>query len=160
MGQVVQISQLGVELTLRKKMSPRRLPRVVFTNGCFDILHVGHVRYLKEARELGDILVVGVNSDTSVRGLKGPDRPVQNENDRAELLASLACVDFVVLFNDETPLALIEEISPDILVKGGDWPVDKIVGAKFVMAKGGDVKALPFHKGHSTTEILAKIQKL
>jgi len=160
MGQVVELPRLLQELTSRRNMSPRKPPRVVFTNGCFDILHVGHVRYLKDARGLGDILVVGMNSDASVRGLKGPERPVNNEADRADLLSSLACVDYVVLFADATPLALIEKIAPDVLVKGGDWPVDKIVGSKFVLARGGEVQSLPFHNGHSTSSLIGKIQKL
>ncbi len=141
-------------------MSPRRPPKVVFTNGCFDILHVGHVRYLKDARALGDVLVVGINSDASVKRLKGPERPVNNERDRAEVLASLGCVDYVMQFDDDTPLALIEAVAPDILVKGGDWPVEKIVGSKFVLARGGEVISLPFHPGHSTTSILETIKKL
>lgn len=141
-------------------MSPRRPPRVVFTNGCFDILHVGHARYLKDAGALGDILVVGVNSDASVKRLKGDQRPVQAESDRAELLACLEVVDYVVLFSEDTPKALIEEIAPDVLVKGGDWAPEKIVGSSFVLARGGEVKSLPFHPGRSTTSILERIQKL
>jgi rfaE bifunctional protein nucleotidyltransferase chain/domain len=140
-------------------MSPRKPPRVVFTNGCFDILHVGHTRYLRDARALGDLLVVGLNSDASVRRLKGPQRPIQVESDRAELLASLTMVDFVVVFDEDTPDAVIEKISPDILVKGGDWPVEKIAGSKFVLAKGGEVKSLPFHPGHSTTSLIERIDK-
>jgi len=159
-GQVVTIEQLNKELARRKEMSPRRPPRVVFTNGCFDILHVGHARYLRDARALGDVLVVGLNSDASVKRLKGDQRPVQNEDDRAELLASLGVVDYVVLFADDTPLSLIEQVAPDILVKGGDWPVEQIVGSKFVLARGGDVMSLPFHPGKSTSSILERIQKL
>jgi D-glycero-beta-D-manno-heptose 1-phosphate adenylyltransferase len=141
-------------------MSPRRPPRVVFTNGCFDILHVGHARYLRDARALGDLLVVGLNSDSSVKRLKGEQRPVVNEDERAELLSSLGAVDYVVMFSDDTPLSLIENVSPDILVKGGDWPPEKIVGSSFVLARGGEVKSLPFHPGKSTTSILERIQKL
>lgn len=159
MGQVLELAQLLTELERRRKMSPRRPPRVVFTNGCFDILHVGHTRYLRDARALGDLLVVGCNTDASVRGLKGPQRPIQNEQDRAEILASLAAVDFVVLFGEDTPLALIESIAPDVLVKGGDWPVEKIVGSKFVLARGGEVKSLPFHPGHSTTALIERIDR-
>lgn len=140
-------------------MSPRKPPRVVFTNGCFDILHVGHTRYLRDAKALGDVLVVGVNSDASVRGLKGPERPIQNEEDRAELLASLASVDYVVIFSEPTPSALIEQVAPDVLVKGGDWPVEKIEGSKFVLARGGEVKSLPFHPGRSTTTLIERIDK-
>ena len=140
-------------------MSPRKPPRVVFTNGVFDILHVGHARYLKAARGLGDILVVGLNSDSSVRTLgKGSDRPIQHQDDRAELLAHLAAVDFVVIFDASTPEALIEKIVPDVLVKGGDWKPEQILGSKFVLARGGEVHSLPFHPGHSTTKLLAKMQ--
>jgi D-beta-D-heptose 7-phosphate kinase/D-beta-D-heptose 1-phosphate adenosyltransferase len=159
MGQVVSLPQLLSELSSRRNMSPRRPPRVVFTNGCFDILHVGHARYLKDARALGDLLVVGVNSDSSVKGLKGGDRPIQHQEDRTELLASLASVDFVVIFNEETPEALIEQVVPTVLVKGGDWPPEKILGSKFVLAKGGEVKSLPFHPGHSTSKLLERIDK-
>lgn len=141
-------------------MSPRRPPRVVFTNGCFDILHVGHARYLRDARALGDLLVVGINSDASVKRLKGEQRPVVNEDERAEMLASLASVDFVLMFGDETPLALIESVAPDVLVKGGDWAPEKIVGSAFVLARGGEVQSLAFHPGKSTTSILERIQKL
>jgi rfaE bifunctional protein nucleotidyltransferase chain/domain len=158
MGNVVAIPQLLIELSSRRKMSPRKPPRVVFTNGCFDILHVGHARYLRDAKALGEILVVGVNSDASVRTLgKGDDRPIQNESDRAELLAHLASVDFVVIFNEPTPEALIEQVVPDILVKGGDWKPEQILGSKFVLAKGGQVKSLPFHPGHSTSNLLARV---
>jgi D-beta-D-heptose 7-phosphate kinase/D-beta-D-heptose 1-phosphate adenosyltransferase len=160
MGQVVTLEQLNKEIARRKDMSPRRPPRVVFTNGCFDILHVGHARYLRDARALGDLLVVGVNSDASVKRLKGPQRPVTSEDERAEMLAALAAVDYVVMFEEETPLALIEKVAPDVLVKGGDWPPEKIVGSTFVLARGGEVKSLPFHPGKSTTSILERIQKL
>ena len=160
MGQVVSVEQLKKELSRRKDMSPRRPPKVVFTNGCFDILHVGHARYLKDARALGDLLVVGVNSDASVKRLKGAQRPVTSEDERAEMLASLGVVDFVVQFEEDTPLALIEKVAPDVLVKGGDWPPEKIVGSTFVLARGGEVKSLPFHPGKSTTSILERIQKL
>lgn len=159
MGQLVSLSQLQHELELRRRMSSRKPPKIVFTNGCFDILHVGHARYLKDAKTLGDILVVGLNSDASIRRLKGPERPIQNQNDRGELLASLACVDYVVVFEEDVPTPLIEQVQPDVLVKGGDWPVDKIEGSKFVLARGGEVKSLPFHQGHSTTGIIAKINK-
>lgn len=159
MGQVVTVSQFQQEISKRKSLSPRRPPRVVFTNGCFDILHVGHARYLKEARALGDILVVGVNSDASVKRLKGPERPIQCETDRAELLACLGSVDFVILFGEDTPARLVEHVAPDILVKGGDWPVEKIEGSKFVLARGGEVLSLAFHPGHSTTSLIERIDK-
>lgn len=138
----------------------REKKKIVFTNGCFDILHVGHTRYLQHARSLGGALVVGINTDASVRRLKGPGRPVNAEKDRAEVLGSLACVDAVVLFNDPTPLALIKKVKPDWLVKGGDWKKKDIVGSDFVEAGGGRVRSLPFVKGFSTTAALEKIQKL
>lgn len=155
MGQPLSLSDLLQDL--QKKRAGRK---VVFTNGCFDILHVGHVRYLQEARSLGDLLIVGINSDASVKKLKGESRPVQNESDRAEILAGLACVDYVVIFEQETPLTLIQEIQPDILVKGGDWPVEKIVGSKEVLARGGEVRSLKFYPGRSTSSVLERIQKL
>lgn len=130
--------------------------KVVFTNGCFDLLHVGHVRYLQEAKKLGDILVVALNDDASVKKLKGPTRPVQNENDRAEILAALGCVDFTTLFHEQTPAQIIQKVKPDILVKGGDWKVDQIVGADFVQANGGQVYSLKFIDGKSTTSLIEK----
>lgn len=132
--------------------------RTVFTNGCFDLLHVGHIRYLQEARSLGDRLIVALNSDASVQKLKGPSRPVQHELDRAEIMAALSCVDFVTLFGDETPLKLIELLNPDVLVKGGDWPPEKIVGSKHVLAHGGVVRSLAFQAGRSTSAIIEKIK--
>ena len=158
MGQVLQLPQLKSELARLRAQSTKRPLKVVFTNGCFDILHVGHTRYLQEARALGDLLVVGLNADVSVRRLKGETRPVQVEEDRAEILAALGCVDYVVLFHADTPASLIEEVSPEILVKGGDWPVEKIEGAKFVLARGGQVKSLPFHPGRSTTNLIKRIE--
>jgi D-glycero-beta-D-manno-heptose 1-phosphate adenylyltransferase len=134
--------------------------RVVFTNGCFDLLHVGHIRYLKEARECGDILVVGLNADASVRKLKGEERPLQNEVDRGEILSSLASVDYVTLFTEDTPENLIHLIKPDVLVKGGDWPIEKIVGAPFVLKNGGQVKSLQFVNGRSTSSLVEKIKNL
>ncbi len=133
--------------------------KIVFTNGCFDLLHVGHIRYLQEARGLGDILVVGLNSDSSVRKLKGLSRPVQTEADRAEILSALACVDYVTIFTEETPLNLITKLMPDVLVKGGDWPIEKIVGSDLVLSRGGHVESLQFHKGRSTSSLIEKILK-
>lgn len=132
--------------------------KVVFTNGVFDLLHVGHIRYLQEAKAQGDFLVVGVNTDESVRKLKGPTRPLQNEAARGEILAALSAVDFTVLFGEDTPERLIHEIRPDVLVKGGDYTIDTIVGSKFVMSYGGVVKPLQFVDGFSTTSIVKKIQ--
>ena len=132
--------------------------KVVFTNGCFDLLHIGHVRYLQEAQALGDALVVGVNSDASVRRLKGPGRPLNPARERAEVLAALGCVDFVTIFAAATPLQLIRAIGPDVLVKGGDWPVDAIVGREVVEGRGGKVVAIPFVKNRSTTATIGKIR--
>ena len=130
----------------------------MFTNGCFDLLHIGHVRYLQEAQALGDALVVGVNSDASVRRLKGPGRPLTPAKERAEILAALACVDFVTIFGATTPLQLIRALGPDILVKGGDWPVDAIVGREVVEGRGGEVVAIPFVKDRSTTRTISRIR--
>lgn len=130
--------------------------KIVFTNGCFDLLHIGHVRYLEQAKSLGDVLIVGINTDASVQVLKGPTRPIQNENDRAEILASLKAVDHTVLFGEETPINLIKQVKPDILVKGGDWKKEQIVGWDFVESYGGEVKSLQFVDGKSTTNIIAK----
>jgi len=133
--------------------------RVVFTNGCFDLLHPGHVRYLEQARSLGDALIVGVNTDASVGRLeKGLGRPVNPEIDRAAVLAALACVDRVVLFPEDTPLELITALQPDILVKGGDYRPDEIVGREVVLARGGQVHVIPFFGGYSTTALLARIR--
>jgi len=133
--------------------------RIVFTNGCFDILHIGHVRYLEEAKGLGDILVLALNSDASVRSIKGPLRPVVPQDERAYIMASLEVVDYVTIFDEETPLTLIEEIAPDILVKGGDWPLEAIVGRDIVTALGGDVLSIPMLPGYSTTGIIERICK-
>ena len=132
--------------------------RIVFTNGCFDLLHLGHVRYLADARDLGHRLVVGVNADASVQRLKGPNRPIQDERTRQLILASLASVDAVVLFEEDTPLALITATRPQVLVKGGDWAPSQIVGADVVLADGGEVLSLPFVEGFSTTNIESKIR--
>ncbi len=132
--------------------------KIVFTNGCFDILHRGHTRYLAAARALGDYLVVALNSDRSVRTIKGPERPITPEDERAELLAALASVDGVVIFDEENPYRIIRYLVPDILVKGGDWPEDKIIGADVVRGAGGEVKRIPFVEGHSTTDIVKKIK--
>lgn len=130
---------------------------LVFTNGCFDILHAGHVRYLIEARALGDRLVVAVNADAAVRKLKGPERPLAPLRERMEVLAALRSVDYVIAFEEETPAAVIEEILPDVLVKGGDWTTDKIVGRDTVERAGGRVYSLPFAPGHSTSGIIERI---
>ena len=134
--------------------------RIVFTNGCFDVLHEGHVRYLAEARSLGNLLIVGMNSDASVTRLKGPERPINAEDSRALLLASLMAVDYVVPFDEDTPENLIHLVHPDVLVKGGDWAVEQIVGSSFVLGYGGEVRSLPFHEGFSTTGLVEKIRQL
>jgi rfaE bifunctional protein nucleotidyltransferase chain/domain len=132
--------------------------KIVFTNGCFDILHLGHVEYLNEARALGDALVIAINSDASVKKIKGPDRPINNENDRKEMLLNLRAVDCVQIFNNETPLEIIKLISPQVLVKGGDWKVEQIVGHEFVLSNGGSVKSLSFKEGYSTSNLIKNVQ--
>lgn len=132
--------------------------KIVFTNGCFDVLHFGHVHYLLEARKLGDILVIGLNSDDSVRRLKGPSRPINSEKERAFVLAALACVDYVTLFEEDTPEELIKVVKPDVLVKGGDYALDQIVGADFVKANGGTNTTIPFVEGFSSTQIIEQLK--
>tara|TARA_B000000460_G_scaffold168831_1_gene120021 strand:- start:27 stop:494 length:468 start_codon:yes stop_codon:yes gene_type:complete len=134
--------------------------KVVFTNGCFDILHRGHVEYLTDAKACGDKLITALNSDSSVRGLKGDFRPIQNQDDRAAILDALASVDLVVIFNEETPAEIVKTLIPDVLVKGGDYTPEKIVGADTVTANGGEVKIIPFRSGQSTSIIIEKIIKL
>lgn len=153
---VVTAQELVSLLTRRRE----RGARVVWTNGCFDLLHVGHVRYLQAARALGDILIVGVNSDASVHGLhKGPGRPVTPDSQRMEVLSALSCVDYVIKFEEPNPLRLIETIQPDILVKGGDWPVEQIVGRHSVEARGGRVVTVPLVPGVSTSGLIARIKQ-
>lgn len=147
---------------LRTILDKRRAKgeRIVFTNGCFDLMHVGHVRYLQAARELGDLLVVGINTDASARMLnKGKGRPIVPDAQRAEVVAALGCVDYVVLFEEPDPGGLIAGLLPDVLVKGGDWPADRIVGRETVEARGGVVKTIPFVPGVSTTALIEKILK-
>lgn len=134
--------------------------RIVFTNGCFDILHAGHVQYLEQARELGDVLIVGLNSDSSIRRLKGFGRPIIAQQDRACVLAALGCVDYVVVFDTDTPLELIILLRPGVLVKGGDWQMEDIVGSDVVLADGGTVLSLPFREGLSTTSLIRRIVRL
>ena len=146
---------------LLSKLAEKRAQgkRIVFTNGCFDLMHIGHTRYLQTARALGDVLVVGVNSDASVRTLdKASDRPIVPEAQRAEMLAALGCVDFVIMFDESDPLQLITDVQPDILVKGGDWAIDRIVGREIVEARGGVVKTIPLVPGLSTTGLLQRIR--
>lgn len=143
---------------LDKFLEANRGKKIVFTNGCFDILHKGHVTYLNEAKKLGDLLVIGLNSDASVKRLKGPERPINNEKDRQFVLSNLRSVDFVEIFEEDTPLSLILKVMPQILVKGGDWKIEQIVGGKEVIAAGGEVYSLQFVDGYSTTSIINKIQ--
>ena len=133
--------------------------RIVFTNGVFDLLHPGHVRYLRAARELGDVLIVGLNGDASVRKNKGPARPITPEQERAEVLAALTFVDAVVIFDEDTPADIIRVIQPDLLVKGADWPADQIVGRDTVEARGGRVVLVPVETGYSTTGILERVRR-
>ena len=147
----------AVATELRKLQ--RKGLKVVFTNGCFDILHKGHVSYLDRARRLGDVLVVALNSDASVSRLKGPDRPINGLRDRMEVMAALECVDFVVSFGEDTPLKTILKLRPDVLVKGGDWKPEQIVGSHEVLGWGGKVRSLRFIEGHSTTRIIEKARQ-
>jgi D-beta-D-heptose 7-phosphate kinase/D-beta-D-heptose 1-phosphate adenosyltransferase len=153
MGEVLSREALAAVCTRVKKAGKR----VVFTNGCFDILHRGHVDYLTKAKALGDLLVVGVNGDDSVRRMKGPNRPVVNQDDRAAVLAALAAVDYVSLFDEDTPFELIRAIVPDVLVKGADWSLEAIVGKDVVEAAGGTVQTLEFLPNRSTSSIIQKI---
>ena len=155
-GKIVSIDELRVERA-RLRAEGKRL---VFTNGCFDILHVGHTRYLKRARELGDALLVAVNSDRSVRELKGAGRPIMNADERAEMLSALAAVDYVTIFDDISPRALIADILPDVLVKGGDYDLDEIHGREEVEAAGGRVLSLPFIEGASTSGIIERVKEV
>ena len=132
---------------------------MVFTNGVFDLLHPGHVRYLQQARALGDMLIVGLNSDASVRRNKGPERPINPESERAEVVAALECVDAVVIFDEDTPAEIVRACQPDILVKGADWPADQIVGRDTVEARGGRVVRMPVEAGYSTTALVERIKR-
>ena len=152
---VLDISQLSSIVDSLKQAGKR----IVFTNGCFDIIHVGHVRYLKEARSLGDVLVVGLNSDESVRAIKGMNRPIVPQGERAEVLSSLRDVDYVVIFNEPDPYNTIAALRPDILVKGGDWSIENIIGRDIVESYGGKVCSIPFIEGASSTNIIESIIK-
>ena len=153
MTKILQVDSL---LDERERMR-REGKRVVFTNGCFDLVHAGHVRYLTQARGLGDALIVGLNSDRSVRALKGEGRPILNESERAEVIAALEAVDYVVVFDEDTPKELVARLLPDMLVKGGDWPLDQIVGREDVEAAGGQATSLPYVEGSSTSDIIERI---
>ncbi len=136
----------------------REAGRIVFTNGCFDVIHSGHVQYLEEARKLGDFLIVGLNSDDSVKRLKGPKRPVNNQSDRSMVLAALESVSYVVVFEEDTPYNLISMVVPDVLVKGGDWKDNQIIGSDLVKSKGGIVRSLSFIEGKSSTRIINSLR--
>jgi rfaE bifunctional protein nucleotidyltransferase chain/domain len=153
-----KIKTLGEMIRVRDRFR-KEGKMLVFTNGCFDILHVGHVRYLNQARELGDVLVVAVNSDRSVRAIKGNGRPIVSESERAEVLSALASVDYVFLFDDPTPQQVIDAIVPDILVKGADWGISEIVGRETVERAGGVVRNIPLVDGSSTTQIIARVME-
>ncbi len=155
MGQVLSIEKLVKEIEFLKSNGKK----IVSTNGCFDILHVGHVRYLQKSASLGDILVVCLNSDRSVKALKGDSRPLNNENDRAEVLAALGCVDFVVIFDEDTPINYLAQIKPDIHTKGGDYDINTLPEAKVIMDNGGKVEFINFVEGKSTTNIINKMKK-
>jgi len=147
------------QLALILQQARAQKKRIVFTNGCFDLMHVGHTRYLQAAKGLGDLLVVAVNSDASVRSLnKAPDRPIVSDAQRAEVVAALGCVDYVILFNEPDPQSLIATLQPDILVKGGDWEVERIVGREIVEARGGVVRTIPLVPGVSTTALIQRIR--
>lgn len=145
------------QLILEREHLRQSKKKVVFTNGCFDLLHPGHVRYLQQARALGDALIVALNSDRSVRELKGEKRPILTETERSEVMAALACVDFVTVFDEATPREIISALLPDILVKGGDWGIDAIVGREEVEAAGGKVMSLAFVDGCSTSDVIERI---
>ncbi len=149
------ISRLEINTLVSKLKKKGR--KIVFTNGCFDLLHVGHVRYLQQARALGDCLIVGLNSDQSVRQIKDQGRPLISEDQRAEVLAALACVDYIVFFDEADPFRLIEEVRPDVLVKGADWSLDNIIGADLVSSYGGEVRRIELVPSISTSEIINRI---
>jgi D-glycero-beta-D-manno-heptose 1-phosphate adenylyltransferase len=156
---------MSVKVMTRDRLTPllhtarTQGKRVVFTNGCFDLMHIGHTRYLQKAKDLGDLLVVGVNSDESVKMLnKAPDRPIVPEAQRAEVVAALGCVDYVTLFDEPDPHNLIAALQPDVLVKGGDWPVERIIGREIVEAHGGIVKTIPLVPNMSTTSLIQRIR--
>jgi len=153
MGKIV--SRTSLKQVLKKLRAARK--RIVFTNGCFDLIHVGHVRYIKKARQMGDVLILALNSDRSVRQLKGAGRPITSQNDRAEILSALEPVDYVVIFDELMPLELIRQIRPDVLVKGSDYKTSQIVGGDFVQSQGGKVKTVPMVKNRSTKNLVKTV---
>ncbi|MBN1545155.1 MAG: D-glycero-beta-D-manno-heptose 1-phosphate adenylyltransferase [Syntrophaceae bacterium] len=154
MGKILSRNALKTEIDALHRQGKK----IAFTNGCFDILHVGHVRYLQEARKQGDVLILALNSDRSVRSIKGEKRPIVPEGERADVMAALTCIDYVTIFDEETPLALILLIKPDVLIKGGDWAEENVVGREEVQSWGGSVAIIPEIKGASTTNIIEKIR--
>lgn len=157
MPKIIELSDLKIRLASLRSQGKK----IVFTNGCFDLLHVGHVRYLAAAKALGDVLVVGLNDDESMKlQKKGPGRPLVSQSERAEILASLACVDYVTLFSEPSVETLIHAIEPEILTKGGDWPKNEIVGREFIESRGGRVVSVPLEKGYSTSALIEKIKNI
>ena len=154
-GKIRKVDELKAIVAEQKSQGKK----VVFTNGCFDILHAGHLHLLREAKRLGDILIVALNGDGSVKKIKGPQRPLLPQAERAELIASLEMVDYVTIFDETEPYNLIMELKPDVLAKGGDWPQDKIVGGEVVEKNGGRVAVIPYLKGHSTTDIIERMRR-
>ena len=154
-----KVLSLKVLANIRQKLK-KQGKKVVFTNGCFDILHVGHVKYLRKARALGDVLILGLNKDASISRLKGPERPIVPEKDRADILSELECIDYVVLFGEDTPLKVIKTLKPDVLAKGGDWKINEIVGKDVLDEYGGVVKRVKLIPGRSTTNVVDKIKGL
>lgn len=154
LNKIKELAEIKKEIDLLKAEGKR----IVFTNGCFDILHPGHTRYLFEARKLGDYLIVALNSDSSVRTIKGSGRPIMPQEARAEVLAALNCTDGIVVFEEEDPLKVIEVLLPDVLVKGGDWAEENIIGAEVVRGAGGEIRTIPFVSGYSTTRIIKRIK--
>lgn len=152
-SKIKNISELKKIIAFHKRAGKA----IVFTNGCFDLLHYGHIKYLEEAKNKGDILVVAVNSDSSIKKIKGKKRPIVKQHDRLRIIAGLASVDYVIMFNENTPLNLIRDLRPDILVKGGDWKTNGIVGGKMVKSRGGKVITVPLLKKRSTTSLISKI---
>lgn len=159
MPKQTKIISVNEFLPIRENLG-KTYKKLVFTNGCFDIIHRGHVEYLKKAREKGDVLVVGLNTDASIRRIKGPKRPIVDEESRAVVLAELECVDFIIYFDEDTPLELIKAIKPDVLVKGADYAIEQIVGAKEVLSWGGKVETIDLTPGFSTSALIEKIKKL
>ena len=164
-SKIISLKDLSIALNIAPILpvpsasNPRKKLKLVFTNGCFDLIHQGHIEYLAKAKDMGDLLVVGLNSDASVRRLKGKTRPIQNQKSRAMVLAALEFVDFVVIFKEDTPINVIETLRPDVLVKGGDYDRSTIVGADFVESYGGEVAVIPLVPGHSTTNLVEKINQ-